>query len=66
MANFIPPANGASQVNYFMVTDGQTNSLRPYTGVCGFFLSVKFAISPLALLAGELGKTNVDYSVAKQ
>ena len=26
-------------------TDRQTNSLTPYTGVCGFFLSVKFATS---------------------
>ena len=33
---------------------GQTNSLTPYTGVCGFFLSVKFATSLLALLAGGL------------
>ena len=24
-------------------TDRQTNSLTPYTGACGFFLSVKFA-----------------------
>ena len=38
------------------VTDGrknrQTNYLIPYTGVCGFFVSVKFATSLLASLAG--------------
>ena len=34
-------------------TDRQTNSLTPYaTGVCGFFLPVKFEASLLALLAG--------------
>ena len=33
-------------------TDIQTISLTPYTGVCGFFLSVKFATSLLASLAG--------------
>ena len=31
----------------------QTNSLTPYTGVCSFFLSVKFATSLLASLAGD-------------
>ena len=35
-------------------TDRQTNSLTPYTGVCGFFLLVKFATSLLASLAGGL------------
>ena len=30
----------------------QTNSLTPYTGVCGFFPHVKFATSLLASLAG--------------
>ena len=34
--------------------DRRTNSLTPYTGVCGFFLSVKFATSLLASLAGGL------------
>ena len=34
-------------------TDRQTNSLTPYTGVCGFFLQVKFATSLLASLAGD-------------
>ena len=34
-------------------TDGQANSLTPYTGICGFFLSVKFATSLLALLPGD-------------
>ena len=29
-------------------TDGQTNSLTPFTGVCRFFLSVNFATSLLA------------------
>ena len=33
-------------------TDRQINSLKPYTDVCGFFISVKFATSLLALLAG--------------
>ena len=33
-------------------TDRQTNFLTPYMGVCGFFLSVKFATSLLASLAG--------------
>ena len=33
-------------------TDRQTNTLAPYTGVCGFFLSVKFATYLLASLAG--------------
>ena len=28
----------------------KTNSLNPYTGVCGFFLSVKFATFLLAFL----------------
>ena len=37
-----------------MTTDRQTNSLTPYTGVCRFFLSVKFATSLLASLAGGL------------
>ena len=32
--------------------DKQTNSLTPYTGVCRFFISVKFAASLLALLEG--------------
>ena len=36
------------------VTDRQTNSLTPYTGICGFFLSAKFVTSRLALLAGGL------------
>ena len=35
-----------------IVTDRQTNSMTPYTGVCGFFLSVKLAASLLASLAG--------------
>ena len=38
------------------VTDRQTNSLTPYTGVCGFFLQVKFATSLLTSLAGGLIK----------
>ena len=64
MANFIPPVNGASQGNYFQAkipkmalrnreTDRQTYSLTPYTGGCVFFLSLKFATSLLALLAGD-------------
>ena len=83
MANFIPPANGASLGSYFSVylvkmllfwpsalaqsatywelgskfvtdrqTERQTNSLTPFTGVWEFFLSVKFATSLLAWLAG--------------
>ena len=49
-----PPANGASLGSIIGVkfgnrkTDRQTNSLAPYTGVCGFFLSVKFATFLLA------------------
>ena len=35
-------------------TDGQTNSLTPYTGVRRFFLSVKFATSLLASLTGDI------------
>ena len=35
-------------------TNRRTNSLTPYTGACGFFLSVKFATSQLALLAGGM------------
>ena len=62
-----PPANGASrsQGNCFASpeiigvefgnrqTDRQINSLTPFTRVCGFFLSVKFATSLLAWLAGD-------------
>ena len=33
---------------WYRQTDRQTNSLTPYTGVCGFFLQVKFATSLLA------------------
>ena len=36
----------------YQITDRQTNSLTPYG--CGFFLSVKFATSLLALLTGGL------------
>ena len=32
--------------------DRQTNSLTPYTGVCRFFLSVKFATFLLTSLVG--------------
>ena len=39
------------------ITDGRTNSLTPYTGVCGFFLSFKFATLLLASLTGELKST---------
>ena len=35
-----------------MRTDRLTNSLTPYTRLCGFFLSVKFATSLLAWLTG--------------
>ena len=38
-------------------TERQTNSLKPYTGVCRFFLSVKFANSQLTSLAGGSRKT---------
>ena len=34
------------------MADRRTNSLTPYPGVCGFFISVKFATSLLASLAG--------------
>ena len=46
------PANFFDEVICNRQTDGQTHSLKPYTGVCGFFLQVKFAASLLALLAG--------------
>ena len=36
------------------MTDKQTNSLTPYTGVSRFFLTVKFTTSLLGLLAGGL------------
>ena len=36
----------------------QTNSLKPFMGVCGFYLSVKFSTSLLALLTGGF---NEDY-----
>ena len=35
------------------VTHGQTDRQTDTYGVCGFFLSVKFATSQLALLAGD-------------
>ena len=35
-------------------TDRQTNSLTPYTWVCRFFLSVKFATSLLTSLTSSL------------
>ena len=35
-------------------TDRQTNYLTPYTGVCGFFLQVKFATSLITSLTGRL------------
>ena len=41
-------------------TDRQTNSLTPYTGVCGFFLSIKFATSLLASLAGGFAKLKLN------
>ena len=40
-------------------TDRQTNSLTTYMGVCGFFLSVKYATSLLALLARGLNEENI-------
>ena len=42
-------------------TDRQTNSLAPYTGACGFFLTVKFAISLLASLTGGKYFENLTY-----
>ena len=33
-----------------------------YKGVCGFFLSVKFATSLLALLAGGLNEENIYFA----
>ena len=38
----------------WLQTGRVTNSLTPYTSVCVFFLSVKFATSLLTLLAGTL------------
>ena len=55
VANFIPPANGASQGNYFLPKITQTDrqiSLTPYAGVCRFFLSFKFSTSLPASLTG--------------
>ena len=43
---------------YHRQSDRQTNSLTPYTGVFGFFLSVKFATSLLTSLAGGLNILN--------
>ena len=40
--------------NRIRKTDRHTNSLTPYTDVCGFFLQFKFATSLLSLLAGGL------------
>ena len=48
------------------VTDRRTISLTPYTGVCGFYLSVKFATSLLAWLAGGLLKTSTQPCVLSQ
>ena len=41
-----------------LVTDRHTNSLTPYTGVCGFFLIVKFATSLCRLAGGLLSDKN--------
>ena len=43
-------------------TDRQTNSLTPYTGVCGFFLQVKFATSLLTSLAGGWPRQVIELS----
>ena len=43
-----------------------TNSLAPYTGACGFFLSVKFATSLLASPAGGLSVKMLNFYLLKQ
>ena len=65
MANFVPPANGASQGNYFLAKiplekwfRGLAHNKRIIANltrvcVCGFFLQVKFTTSLLASLAGD-------------
>ena len=50
VANFIPPANG--RVRVIISYQKVKNSLTPFTGVCGFFLSAKFPSTLLASLAG--------------
>ena len=45
------------------ITDRQTNSLTPYTGVCGFFLQVKFATSLLTLFAGDKTLTSIKFQL---
>ena len=62
MANFISQVTNFFNGFWFWLdersnnqpqTDRQTNSLTPYVGVSGLFLSVKFATFLLALLAGS-------------
>ena len=74
LVNFIPPANGASLGSFksyfgprpqpYRTLFGQIKNFETCffvidVGVCGFFISVKFATSLLALLAG--GKNNASY-----
>ena len=49
---FSPFCSASPEIIGVKVDHRQTNSLTPYTGVCGFFISVKFATSLLASLAG--------------
>ena len=55
VANFIPPANGESQGNYFLTKKLQTDRQIFDTvnwWVCVYFLSMKFATSLLPSLTG--------------
>ena len=51
-APYVLPVLGSNLVIDRQTEDRQTNSLAPYTGGSGFFLSVKFATSQAALLVG--------------
>ena len=51
---------GLGRIIGVKVDHRETNSLSPYTGVCGFFLSVKFATSTrfahrgITIIAGKI------------
>ena len=49
---FSPFCSAGPEIIGVKVCRRQTNSLTPYTGICGFILSTKFATSLLASLAG--------------
>ena len=61
--NFFSPFFSASpEIKGVKVCCRQTNSLTPYIGMCGFFLSVKFATT---LIASLLNFSNSIYFSAK-